>query len=166
MIILWGAVFALIAGEPTIATLTEIENNRYLNFKIEQISYWCQPYGVVTLEELLQNKAFSGKCKAVIDSFYRADPQARYFAHNRLKRYQRYHLQFKKNSCVMYAMGMRRYAELLLEEGLALYRTDEADEVVQYRFSRAQESARVGQKGIWSEMKWSKCAESFYGAKE
>lgn len=162
MMILLIAIPVLIAEEPILGTLTGIENNRYLNFRIEQIAYRCQPYGVETLEELSQNNVFASKCRDVIDSFYQAHPESYHFAQNRLRRYQRYHLEIRRNSCIIYAMGMRSYAELLLEEGLALQKPSENDEILQYRFRHAQEMARSGKKGVWSETKWSKCAEGHY----
>ena len=147
-----AVISSLIAEKPLLGTLTGIENNRYLHFRIEQTSYRCQPYGVETLDELLQNNLLAGECREAIKSFYRADPQAYYFAQNRFKKYQRYHLEIRKESCIIYAMGMRSYAELLLEEGLALQKPSVNDEIWQYRFSRAQERGRSGKKGAWSEI--------------
>lgn len=166
LILILSLVLALEAAQPLLGMLMRIEDNRYLDFMIEQTPYRCELYGVETLEELAEHSQLGGECKGVVKKFYRTHPQVYDFAKNRLKKYQRYHLEIKDGSCIVFAMGRRSYAELLLEEGLAMKVPSGISELWQHRLERAQYRGRSGQKGIWGEMLWNKCAASLYSSPE
>ncbi len=164
LILLWTLLSWLEGAQPLLGTLVHIKDNRYVDLRIEQTPYRCQPYGVETLEELSENSQLGGECKDVVIKFYRTHPQAYDFAKKRLRRYQRYHLEIKKRSCIMYVMGRRSYAELLLEEGLAMKVPSGVEELWEHRLERAQYRGRSSKKGIWGEMLWNKCAASLYSS--
>ena len=156
----------LYAGGPLLGVLKNVEDNRFTEFGIKEYSYRCQPYGVLTLEELVEKSGPQSRCRESVEKFYAVEPLSRHFAQRLLKREQLYHIEPKEKGCVLYAKGMRSYSELLLAEGLAVRKPLFNDEEWLYRFKQAQKKAKYEKKGLWNERIWIDCVASLYAVEE
>ena len=141
----------LIAEEPILATLSNIPSNEIQKFKIAQNSFYCKPYGVISIDRLYANSLADSSCKKSIDNFYKINPNSRYFALNLLKIKQMYHIEFKNDSCIIYSNGGISYSETLLENGLATLKAQLKDEEFGASFKKAQERAKHSKIGIWKD---------------
>lgn len=141
----------LYAKEPTLAILTDITTNSTQRFNLGNYTFYCTPYGVITLDELYENSKMNSKCKQSIQGFYKRHPDLKYFTMELLKIRQMYHIEFKDKECVVYAKGEVTLSEILLKEGLAVNKPKFKDEEFQYLFEKAQQSAKLSKKGIWGE---------------
>ena len=158
-------VSALHAAEPTLGILKSVDTNRYLTFSLGNRHYQCQPYGILTLEELLMESTLDSRCKEVVTRLYRQKPYLKRYGETLLKRFQRYHIEPKQNYCIVYADSTRSYAEKLLREGLAMRRPLLQDELWSFRWKRAQRRARNENLGLWKDKIWIDCISGLY-AKE
>lgn len=153
---------SLYAKEPTMAILRDITTNAVQKFSIEQYSFYCQPYGVISLDKLYENSKMDSKCKQSIKNFYKKNPNLEYFTMELLKVGQMYHLEFKDKECVIYAKGQRTLSEILLSEGLAVNKPIFKDEEFKFLFERAQTNAKLLEKGIWGEKVLKDCIAELY----
>lgn len=152
----------LYSKEPTMAILRDITTNSIQKFSIGQYSFYCRPYGVITLEKLYQNSKIDSKCKESINNFYKKYPNLEYFTMKLLKVGQMYHLEFKDKECVMYAKGQKTLSEILLSEGLVVNKPMFKDEEFNFLFERAQTNAKLLKKGIWGEKVLKDCIAELY----
>lgn len=150
------------AKEPTMAILLDITTNSTQRFNIEQYSFYCKPYGVITLEKLYNNSKADSKCKESIGNFYKKHPDLKYFTNKLLKVRQMYHLEFKDKECVLYAKGQKTLSEILLSEGLAVNKPMFKDEEFSFLFKRAQINAKLKKKGVWGEKVLKDCISELY----
>ena len=139
----------LIGEEHILATLRNIDSNEIQKFKIAQNSFYCKPYGVISIDKLYANSSNASSCQRSIDVFYKKNPYSRYFAQNLLKIKQTYHIEYKNDSCVVYAKGAKTYSELLLESGLAVMKPLFKDEEFSSSFKKAQVRAKSSKLGMW-----------------
>ena len=159
-------LLCLYAEGPLLGVLKNVEGNRFTEFGINGFSYRCQPYGVLTLEELVEKSGPRSRCRESVETFYAVDPLSRHFAQSVLKREQLYRIEPKEKGCILYAKGMRSYAELLLSQGLAVHEPLFNDEEWLYRFQQAQKKAKYEKKGLWNERIWIDCVASLYADEE
>lgn len=150
------------AEQPLLGVLEKIESNRYLTFSLNQKNYQCQPYGILTLDELLQESSLESRCKEVVTRLYRQDPRIRHFGQLSLKRFQQYHVEPKGARCTVYASGSRSYAQMLLREGLGMRKPLLFDELWLFRWKQAQKRARNEKLGLWKNKIWIECITGLY----
>ena len=153
---------SLYASEPLLAILNKTVSNELQVFKIKQSSYYCQPYAVRTLESLYHQSGSESMCKKSIEKFYLQNPESQYFTSNLLKVKQMYHLEFKKERCILFAKGEKSLSELLLENGLALLKPNFKDKVYGTIYVKAENKAKFLKKGLWGENITSDCSAELY----
>ena len=153
---------SLYATEPTLAKLVNIDSNNVQKYSIGNYTFYCRPYGVLTLDKLYDVSGLKSKCKEKIKVYYSQHPQDYYFAQNLFKRGQWYHIEFKKNTCVVYAQGQYTYSELLLEKGLAVRKPSFTDREFKASFYKAQNIAKDTNKGIWKDDITQNCIAEIY----
>jgi hypothetical protein len=146
------------AEEPTMAILKSISTNSKQNFNIQNYDFYCEPYGVVSLEKMHDNSGNGSKCRESIDGFYKKHPDLKYFTQGILKPEQMYHIEFKEKMCVIYARGQKSLSELLLENGLAVNKRTFNDEEFNFIFKKAETNAKLLKRGSWSEEIDKECA--------
>lgn len=139
------------AKEPFLAILVDVTTNSIQRFTYGNYSFTCEPYGVITLEQLYQKSAPDSMCKSSIEKFYRKNPELEYFTLKLMKVQQMYHLEFKNKECIIYAMGEKTLSELLLENGLAMNKPRFKDEEFEFLYTKAQNRAMFAKKGLWGE---------------
>jgi hypothetical protein len=152
----------LFSNEPTLAMLESITTNTQQIFILSQNRYKCNAYGVLGVENLLKSTQLNAACKTKIESFYANNPQAKVFAHTKLKLYQKYHLEFKENECLLFASGEITLSELLLKEGLALLAPLFEDKEYKKYYKDAEAVARFEKRGLWKDDAIRDCAAELY----
>ena len=155
-------LLSLSAQEPTLAKLLTSNTNEFQRFSIANTSFICRPYGVLSLDQLYKQSSLKSQCKEKIQSYYLANPQDYYFLQNLLKRGQWYHIEFKKESCVVYAKGQYSISELLLLRGLAVRKPNFRDLEFKASFYKAQKIARAKKVGIWKDEIVKSCLDEMY----
>ena len=152
----------LVASEPTLAVLENIVSNDTQKFSIGKYNFYCKPYGVVTLNELYANTTLGSTCKKSIETFYTKNPDLKYYSFNYLKIKQMYHIEFKKDRCIVFVQGQKNLSELLLESGLALQKPFFKDKEYGALLKNSQKRARMLRKGMWSENILRECIVELY----
>jgi hypothetical protein len=107
-------------AEITIGLLSSIESNAKQTLLYQNRVIPCEPFGIVTLEKMVQNGASPQECKKAVETFYASHPHRRQFAREHLILQQSYHYETIPEGCVLYANGTETYSEMLLRNGLAL----------------------------------------------
>lgn len=141
---------SLNAKEPTLAILLNVISNDTQKFGIGNYSFYCSPYGVVTLERLFNNAAKGSICQKSILGFYKKNPTLEYFTDGILDVRQTYHLEFKDERCVLYAKGEMTLSELLLKKGLAVVKPQFKDDEFIYSYQKAEFKAKIDKDGLWN----------------
>jgi len=152
----------LIAEEPLLATLNNINSIEIQKFKIAQNSFYCRPYGVISIDKLYASSLKDSSCKESVEILYKKNPNLRYFTQNILKIKQMYHIEYKKESCIIYAKGAKSYSELLLENGLAVIKPLFIDEEFSSSFQKAENRAKSSKLGIWKSDLLTQCIAELY----
>ena len=137
--------------EPTLSILRSVDSNGYQKFSIGMSEFICRPYGVITLEELFKRATLNSPCRKTIKKFFSKNPLDRYFSQNLLKNRQTYHVEFRKNRCVLYANSKESLSELLLKNGLAFKEAGFNDEEFNHSFTQAQDYAPRLKIGFYKE---------------
>ena len=153
----------LVAEEQILATLVSVKSNGIQKLGISNYTFPCESYGVLTLEKLYDNSNIDSVCQNTIKDFYKKYPELEYYSASILHVKQMYHIEFKKQECVLYARGQKILSELLLEEGLAVLNPLFQDEEYAYTFNKAQANAKFYKKGLWQEDTLGACMDSLYG---
>ena len=153
---------SLHANEPTLATLESVTSNEVQKFRINQFTFYCKPYGVVSVEELYKNITLNATCKKSIEKFYIQNPQAKYFTHSLLKPKQMYHLEFKDQECILFAKGEKTLSELLLENGYGVLKPMFEDKEYKGYFTKSQNKAKLLKKGLWGTNIIRECIAELY----
>ncbi len=143
-------VSSLDAKKPTLAILLNVISNDTQKFTMANYSFYCSPYGVVTLERLFNNSEKESICQQSILGFYKKNPTLKYFTDGILKVRQTYHLEFKDERCTLYAKGKMTLSELLLKKGLAVVKPDFKDDEFIYAYEKAEFKAKIDKDGLWS----------------
>lgn len=152
----------LFSQEPTLAILESIQTNTQQTFIIAPNRYRCDAYGILGVEKLLLNKRINSACKTKIESFYSKNPYVKNFTITKLKPLQRYHIEFKKSECLLFASGEITLSELLLKEGFALLDPLFDDKEYLHYYQNAQELAKFEKRGIWKDGARRDCAAELY----
>lgn len=152
--------FTLEAKENLIAQLINIKNNSSLNYQKTEFTFLCEPYGLLSVDQVLSDEKSNNHCKNSVKKFYQNHLELEYLAYEYLKVKQFYHLKFKNKQCLIYAQGLKTYSEILLQEGLALLSKGFKDEEFLYEFQKAQEGAKLNKKGIYSDKEVLDCVNS------
>lgn len=139
------------AQEPFLAILDSVFSNTTQEFRAGEYSFYCKPYGVLTLDMFLNNANLDATCRNKIDKFYINHPYLKNYSLILLELEQRYHIEFKDTKCILYAKGQYTLSELLLKEGLALIKPSFMDDEFRYSFFKAQKKAKIEKKGLWKE---------------
>ena len=152
----------LSAKEPTLAILQNINSTSLQKFSIANSNFYCEAYGVLSIDKLASNKSINPTCKKSISSFYQRHPQSKYFSQEVLKVLQMYHIEVKGDRCIVFAQGEVTLSEQLLREGLALLEPSFRDDEYEGLFKTAQLNAKVNKKGLWSESIVRDCITEIY----
>lgn len=150
------------AQEPTVALLKHIESNSNQKFSFKNYTFTCTAYAITPLNEIANRESLSTLCKTALDSFYRADPKAKYFALYALSVEEMYHLEFRDRGCLLFANGEITLSEMLLREGLALLIPNFKDKEYRYLYEKAQAKAKREKKGVWGERLQRDCSGDIY----
>lgn len=161
-IILFIFFYTLYAQPIHIAQLRAVDSNGMQKFTIGMNSFICEPYGTVTLEEILANNALIPVCKQKIENYLLVNPLKKYFIQMHLHLRQNYHVEFKDKRCIVYAYGQKTISEALLEEGLAVMKPNFNDDEFRYLFKKAQERAKNRKIGVWSDTTLQMCVSGLY----
>jgi hypothetical protein len=152
----------VLANEPTLAKMVSVDSNELQKLSIANYSFYCRPYGVITLDRLYKRSELNSGCKAKIKSYYQHNPQDLYFAESLFKKGQWYHLEFKQNSCVIYAQGEYTFSELLLKKGLAVREPQFSEREFKASFYKAQKVGRTNERGVWKDDVLKNCLAEIY----
>ncbi len=147
---------ALSAKEPDLGLLLHVKHNSLLDFAIDNREQLCVPYGIYTLE-MLKHQNPHARCQNAVDAFYKHHPDLYTFGASYLYPQQQYHLEVKHLGCVVYAMGSKSYAKMLLEVGMAVVLKNFNDKRFAQDYRRAQAKARKQQQGLWSDAELKTC---------
>lgn len=142
---------SLNAKEPFLAILLSIPTNGMQTFNYGKFDFYCQPYGVITLQEIYNVSKPDSTCRKKIDKFYIQNPDLKYYTSRLLEVEQRYHIRFKEKRCVIYAKGQTTLSEILLKEGLSIQKPNFKDDEFRYDFFKAESKAQNYKKGIWKD---------------
>lgn len=149
LLIITQSFINLEAKEPTLAILKNIDSNDFQKFSIKNSSFICQPYGVITLEEIYKKSKKNSICRKNINKFYIKNRDLLYFSESILKVGQMYHIEFKNSKCLIYAKGQTTLSQILLRKGLGFktmrFKDEEFDEI----FTDAMNSAKINEEGLW-----------------
>ncbi len=149
-ILIWVLSSSLTAKEPIMAILESVDSPSLQKFTLNNNHLYCDVYGILSLDKVMQRDSVNVVCKKSLLTFYKQNPEAKYFPQKILKVQQMYHVAFRDNKCILFAQGERTLSELLLREGLAVVKPKFKDEEYRTIFLNAQKSAKREQKGIWS----------------
>ncbi len=138
------------AKEPTLGILMNVISNDTQKFGIDNYSFYCTPYGVVTLERLYSSSEKESICQQSIVGFYKKNPTLKYFTDGILEVRQTYHLELKDKRCILYAQGEITLAEQLLKKGLAVVKPQFKDEEFIYSYQKAEFKAKAEKIGMWN----------------
>jgi nuclease-like protein len=141
----------LLGQEPLLGILKSVNSNTQQLFLISNNTFICESYGVLSLENLAEDSQLDSACRKKVKSFYKKNPKEKYFSALKLHTMQTYHLEFKKQECLLFASGEITLSELLLREGLAILQPLFKDKEYIALYSLAQENAKIEQKGLWRE---------------
>lgn len=155
-------LFTLDAKEPVMLMLKNNISNGLQEFKVlPHYSFRCKPYGIVTLDELLNSKKLNKQCQKTLERFYVQHPDL-YNLHSRyLHTRSFYHVEYEEKSCIIYAKGLLTYSEILLKNGVAYMKKDLKHKVLKPRFQLSQEGAQIGEKGIFSDPDVVNCIKTY-----
>jgi len=161
-IIIFLFTFVLNANEPILAKMVNVDSNEVQKLSIGNYTFYCRPYGVLSLAKLHSTPSLNQECKKKIQTYYKKNPHDRYYAQSLFKRGQWYHVEFKQKSCVIYAKGQYTYSELLLKKGLAARKPNFTDPEFKASFYKAQKIGRSEKKGIWKDAIVENCVSEIY----
>ncbi len=150
------------AKEPTLVILDAVLSNGVQKFTLGNYNFYSQPYGVLTLKNLYENASLNESCKRSLNDFYKKNPLLEHFSSEHLKAKQLYHIEFKGKGSVLYAIGEKTLAELLLKRGLAVVKPLFKDDEFIYTYNKAQLNAKMAKKGIWKESAIVQCINALY----
>jgi len=137
------------AKEPKLAILKNIDSNTLQKLSIKSGSFGCEPYGILTLEQIYRKSKKDSLCRKNIKKFYVENRDLYYYSQSLLKVGQTYHIEFKKSKCLLYAQGETTLSQLLLSKGLGVQKPNFKDEEFVFLFSKAQENAKIKKRGFW-----------------
>ncbi len=157
-----GFVSFLDATEPKIMILDRIHNNGEYTFRYRQSLYVCKPYGVWTLDMVYTKQGMGKVCKKALKRFIISNPKLHNFAKYRLHREQSYHVERKKNGCVIFLAGKKTFSEELLSAGLAIKEPFFNDEECNVYFHHATQNAKLHRRGIWQDIRLQNCIAEFF----
>lgn len=156
-------LFTLDAKEPTMMMVKRGINNSLQEFQIAPYySFVCKPYGVVTIDEVLNSKETDKECKNTLQKFYIQHPRLYNLYRRYLKRKSFYHVEYLEKSCLVHVKGELTFSEILLQNGIALIDKEFKDETYNARFKSAQKSAEIWERGMFSDPKLLSCMKRFY----
>lgn len=146
-------IFAMIGSitlhaEITVGLLTSIENNSKQTLLYQNGLVACEPFGILTLEKMVQNGASPQECRSAIETFYTAHPHDKQFARERLILQQSYHYETISEGCILYANATETYSEMLLREGLGLVDPKFNQKEWNTRLKRAEQGAQKEKIGL------------------
>lgn len=147
LLFMWIGITSLHA-EMTVGLLTSIENNGQQTFLYQNAPIKCEPFGIVTLEKMVQNGASPQECRSAVETFYTAHPHEKHFAREHLIFQQSYHYEILPEGCVLYANGIETYSEMLLRNGLALIDTKVNQKEWNAKLKRAEQGAEKENLGL------------------
>jgi hypothetical protein len=131
--------------------LLEVKNNSLLYFSVNNKKHVCFPYGVLTFEMLLSKSDANGLCQKSLNQYFKIHPQDKFLARRYFHLQQYYSFKKYEDSCMIYAQGKKRYAQMLLERGLAIVPIDFDDKAVAFQYRRIENQAKKDKKGLWND---------------
>jgi len=137
------------AREPNLAILKNITSNDFQRFSIKNSSFVCEPYGVLTLEQIYKKSQENSVCRKNIKKFYIENRDLLYYSQSFLKLGQTYHIEFKNKKCIIYAQGQTTLSQLLLSNGLGVKKLRFKDQEFDALFQTSEYSAKIQNKGLW-----------------
>ena len=151
-------LFTLDAKEPTILMLKNSHGNFLQEFQVApHYSFSCKPYGIKTLEELLNSKTNDQKCQKNLEIFYIKHPKLSNLHHKYLHKKSFYHVEYENRSCLVYAKGQVTFSEILLKEGMALVDRDLKNKILKPKFVDIEQNAKDKKKGFFADSELMNC---------
>jgi len=152
-------LISFVYAEDIVALLKRVENNAVLHMNYKQQAFLCQPYGVETVQELLDRTDVNSSCKRYLQEFRLAYPKEKSFAASSLHIQQQYSVTAIEGKCLLNLSSGYSYSEVLIEKGYArlLPSYTFEDALIDYRFKRAVKRAKIKEAGIWSDINVRNC---------
>ncbi len=144
-------LFKLNAQEPTMAMVSHIYDNTYQKFQVSGYSFICKPYGIVTIESLLNDEQLDEGCRSKLQRFYLKQPELSSFVYKFIHTKSFYHLEYTESSCLVYVKGQESYSELILREGLGRIEKNFKNRIFKKRFERMQRIGENSNKGVYKD---------------
>jgi len=154
-----------VASEPTLASLVNVISNDIQRFKINNYQFNCEPYGIITLEELYKESSFDTVCKKSIYEYFTKRPDLTYFVAKKMHTFQLYNIKVMGEKCIVNIDGEKSLSEVLLEEGLAVRKPLLRNEEYHYYFYKSELKAKISRKGIWESNIMKECIADIYKKK-
>ncbi len=142
--------------------LKDIISNNVQQFNFRNYTFYCTPYGILTLDDLYTSNSVSKGCKKKIDELFIKRPDLKYFTNSKMHIEQMYSIELKEKKCVIYASGQKTLAELLLENGLAVVKPGFSDEEFHNYFKKAQRRGEHSNEGIYRDNTLRACIVEIY----
>ncbi len=157
--LLFLMIVTFVDADTLLGLLKKIENNHTLHMTYQQKSFVCTPYGVETVSQLVLRTDVNSTCLKYLNDFRQAYPYEKPFAQTILHVQQLYSVEGKKDRCLLKLRSDHSYSESLIEHGYGRIPLafEFEDEILKYRFIRAQQRAQKTKAGIWSDMDMRNC---------
>ena len=144
-------VFSILrAAEPQTAILEAIYSNDIQKFQFSSYNFYCNAYGITTIEDLDFISKEESLCKKSIHTFYKKNPKSKYYLFYKLHLKELYHLEVIEKECIVYVDGEKTLSELLLEKGLAMKKESVENKELKHSFYKVELRAKKNQAGIWN----------------
>lgn len=154
-LLMMSLLFSCHASQPGL--LLEVKNNSLLYFSVNNRDELCVPYGVITFEMLRHKSHDSILCQKRLNHYFEMHPKDAYLAKEHFHLQQLYPIEKRDDRCMIYAQGKKRYAQILLEKGLATVPVDFEDKSVAVQYRRIQKEAQREKRGLWSDAVLQNC---------
>jgi hypothetical protein len=162
-LLLFFSPLLIIAKEPFYAEVVNLIANDMQEFSYGNIQFICKPYGVITIDEIYRDVNSEPFCRESIRKFYAKHADLKYFTNSKMKIYQLYSLDIKKDSrCTVNIAGKKTLSEVLIEQGLAVKKPLLDDREYENYFFAAEKKAKDNKKGLWSSNIAKDCAKHLY----
>jgi len=134
-----------------------------LYFKRGSILFYCNPHGIYTITQFLNDETVDDECKNELLKHLKSI-QRKYGKNlnKRLHLEQTYHLRFIDNQCILFFNDNKTYSQILVENGLGIIKKgfQSEDKWFEYQLNKAQELAQREKSGIWSNPFLAQCFEA------
>jgi hypothetical protein len=98
-------VISFVYAKDIVALLKKVESNAALHMNYKQQAFLCQPYGIETIEELLNRSDVNSTCKMYLKEFRLTFPKEKSYAASFLHIQQQYSVTSIDGKCLLNLNG-------------------------------------------------------------